>query len=272
MTLEEISEWLNAKYPTRNWNQWCQQLMWNCVYAVMGYTRDSQMGTYPRADLARDASHIESTDPTKAPAGAMHWFTYPIPDGHVGMSLGGSRVLMTGTEEALGVGGVLLGKNYGVTTVEAYVKAKGNRYLGWSKTNGANPTLIGKIGEQSKEGAFEMPALIRTPDGSIGFVSDAGMLDAISGMPEVEALQASGLVGGWVNQPDGLVWQLLAARTARLRAQQAQVDPSKLAAEIASLMVGPVVEALSKAGNLSKADVEDAVKRVTQELLAKAAA
>lgn len=63
-----------------------------------------------------------------------------------------------------------------------------------------------------------MPALIRHPNGDIGFVSDAGELDKISSMTEVQALQATGIVKGWVNLPDPLIWNTLAARTKRLRA------------------------------------------------------
>jgi predicted metalloendopeptidase len=117
-----------------------------------------------------------------------------------------------------------------------------------------------------------MPALIRTPDGSIGFVSDAGTLDAISSLNEVESLKASGVVGNWVQLQDMNIWNTLAARTARLRAQHGEVDPKKLAAEIAALMVGPVVEAVADAGGLTQAEVEAAVESVTKRLLAKAAA
>ena len=73
----------------------------------------------------------------------------------------------------------------------------------------------------TKKGRPKMATMIRTPDGSIGFVSDAGMLDPISNIEEVEALKASGLVSGWVNQPDRLVWNLLAARTKRLQDEEA---------------------------------------------------
>lgn len=144
MNTDEISAWLNNTYPTRDWDQQCQRLIWNVIYRVMGYTSDSQMHTYPTATAARLASRIESTNALTAPAGAMHWWRNPA-EGHVAVELGDGRVLMTGTPDALGAGGVMLGKNYGTTTVAAYTKAKGNPYLGWSRTNGANPTLIGLI-------------------------------------------------------------------------------------------------------------------------------
>lgn len=66
-----------------------------------------------------------------------------------------------------------------------------------------------------------MATLIRTPDGTIAFVSDAGKVDAISDLQEVEALKAAGLVTGWVQQPDRLVLQLLQKRTDRLNKEEA---------------------------------------------------
>lgn len=132
--------------------------------------------------------------------------------------------------------------------------------------------VIAAAGSTSQKGAFAMPALIRTPDGSIGFVSDAGTLDAISSLNEVESLKATGLVGNWVQLPDMNIWNTLAARTARLRAQRTAVDPAKLAADIAALMVGPVVEAVADAGGLTQEDVEAAVESVTKRILREAGA
>ncbi len=123
---------------------------------------------------------------------------------------------------------------------------------------------------QRKE--IPMPALIRNYDTSIGFVNDAGELDAISSLTEVEALKATGIVGDWVQMPDGLIWNTLAARTARLRAQQSGVDEKQLASGIAALIVSPVVEALANAGSLTRKDVEQAVSKVMSDILAKAAA
>lgn len=144
MHIDELIRKINAGSPGRDWNQWCQRLVWNVVYYVMGYTRDSQVVTYASAADARRASRIESTDPSKAPVGAIHYWRHPA-EGHVGVSLGGSKVLMTGTPAALGAGGVQKGTNYGITTVQAYSAARSNPYVGWSRTNGANPSLIGKI-------------------------------------------------------------------------------------------------------------------------------
>lgn len=147
MTLEEIASWLNKTYPGRDWNQQCQRLVWNVVWKLSGISEGS-MVTYPTATAARLASSIVSNDPGAAPVGAIHYWRNPS-EGHVGISLGGGKVLMTGTARALGEGGVLLGSNYGVTTVSAYTSRMGNPYLGWAHSNGANPNIIDKIGASS---------------------------------------------------------------------------------------------------------------------------
>lgn len=160
MTLEELAAWLNETYPDRDWDQQCQRLVWNAVWKLSG-VRESQMANYATATAARIASNIVSTDPAAAPVGAIHYWRNPA-EGHVGISLGGGRVLMTGTARALGEGGVLLGTNYGVTTVAAYTKARGNPYLGWARTNGANPSIIDKIATPQAVGGLPMFALYWT--------------------------------------------------------------------------------------------------------------
>lgn len=145
MSLDEIVAWLNSQYPGRDWNQDCQRLVWNTVWVVSGVDEAVMNPPYPTATAARHASEIESKDPTAAPSGAIHYFLYPAA-GHVGVGLGGEKVLMTGTEEALGEGGVMLGGNYGITTVSAYVRAMNNPYLGWARSNGRFPSIIGAIG------------------------------------------------------------------------------------------------------------------------------
>ncbi|MGG7510916.1 hypothetical protein [Plantibacter sp. YIM 135249] len=116
---------------------------------------------------------------------------------------------------------------------------------------------------------IEMPALLRHPNSSIGFVSDAGELDAISDINEVEALKASGIVKDWVQLPDGFVWNLLTKRTARLRAQRAgTVDEAAIAKQIAPLVVAPIIAAIQASGQIGTDPeaiakiTEDAVRRV----------
>ena len=74
-----------------------------------------------------------------------------------------------------------------------------------------NPTIEG----------MKMPALIRLPNGSIGFVSDSGELDSIGDLNEVESLKATIVPQGWIQLNDTLIWDKLASRTARLRAARA---------------------------------------------------
>lgn len=149
MTLDEIVTWLNDTYPDRDWDQDCQRLVWNTVWAVSGVDESVMNPPYPTATAARLASVIDSKVAAAAPVGAIHYFLYPAA-GHVGVGLGGESVLMTGTKAALGKDGVLLGGNYGVTTVSAYVEAMRNPYLGWARTNGRYPSIIGAIGEKPK--------------------------------------------------------------------------------------------------------------------------
>lgn len=146
--LDEIVAWLNSQYPGRDWNQDCQRLVWNTVWAVSGVDESVMNPPYPTATAARLASEIESKDAAAAPSGAIHYFLYPDA-GHVGVGLGGEAILMTGTQSALGEGGVMLGGNFGVTTVSAYVKAMKNPYLGWARSNGRYPSIIGAIGATS---------------------------------------------------------------------------------------------------------------------------
>ncbi len=144
MTLDEIVAWLNATYPSRDWDQRCAQLVWNVVHFVSA-TDEASMATYDPAKAAYRASAIVSTDSNAAPSGAIHYWANPSVEGHVAVGLGGETVLMTGTEAALN-GGTLLGNNYGVTTVAAYSSRRGNPYLGWSRAYGANASIVGEIG------------------------------------------------------------------------------------------------------------------------------
>lgn len=145
----DLAAWLNKTYPGRDWNQQCQRLVWNVVWRESGIA-EGQMVTYPTATDARVASSIVSTDAAAAPVGAIHYWKNPA-EGHVGVSLGGGSVLMTGTPYALGAGGTQLGANFGVTTVWAYNDRMANPYLGWAYANGANPTIV-----TSSEGEDDM--------------------------------------------------------------------------------------------------------------------
>lgn len=154
MDVLSLAKKINAARPGRDWDQQCQRLVWNVLQQIHGYTDaqgDRMLTTYPTARAAREASKIESTNAAAAPAGAMHYWRNPTVEGHVGVALGNGRVLMTGTKEALGSEGKLLGNNFGITTVDAYTKARGNPYLGWSRRNGANTTIVGRISDEPQK-------------------------------------------------------------------------------------------------------------------------
>ena len=140
MNVNDLATWLNQTYPGRNWDQQCQRLVWNAVWKLSGIA-ERDMATYPTAIAAYRASTIESKNALASPAGAIHYWDIGS-DGHVAIELGGGQVLMTGTSIALGRGGQQLGLNYGITTVAAYGRGT---YLGWSRRNGANPSIVGKI-------------------------------------------------------------------------------------------------------------------------------
>ena len=126
-TEAQLKSWL-AGYP-RNWNGLCQALMWQ---AADKFGSPATPALYGSANIAYRASRIASTNPHSAPAGAIHYWNIGR-FGHVALSLGGARVLMGSShvQESWGT-------NVGVTTVDAYNKATGAGYLGWSRTNGAN--------------------------------------------------------------------------------------------------------------------------------------
>ena len=133
-----------------------------------------------------------------------------------------------------------------------------------SGTAGDGYTLIKEI---------PMPALIHHPNGSIGFVSDAGELDAISSMTEVDSLRAVGLVGEWVDLPDGLIWNTLVTRTARLRTGPTTVDTAAVAASLAATIIPVLLEAVLDEGvEITEAQVEAAAARAIKSVLKDAAA
>lgn len=146
-SIQEIAAQINVEEPEMDWDQWCQALIWSTVRFVAGVPREG-MVTYPSASAARYSSEIVSHDYLAAPPGAIHYWQYPA-DGHVAMSLGNGLVFMTGTQEALGPDGFLLGNNFGVTSVPSYSNQSGNPYLGWSYSNGSNVSLVGLVQEFS---------------------------------------------------------------------------------------------------------------------------
>lgn len=192
MNIPGLTIWLNETYPNRNWDQQCQRLVWNAIH-YLAEVPEAEMVTYSTATAARHASHIESTDPDAAPVGAIHYWLRPA-EGHVAVGLGGERVLMTGTQSALGAGGVMLGRNYGITTVSAYTRARGNPYLGWARTNGRNHTLIAaetapEVQPEKKEDEMSKPIIAQKLDG--------GPMNTLGVMIEPDGTVTALNIGQW---------------------------------------------------------------------------
>lgn len=126
---------------------------------------------------------------------------------------------------------------------------------------------------QSAPQEDDMPKLIRNYDGSIGMLTADGTLQPMSSMDEVNALKSTGLVGDWWQAPDGLVWNLLTARTARIVAlQDPGVDEARVAAALAPLLVGPILSQLQAAvPALTQAQVEAAAEAAIKDVFAAAA-
>lgn len=128
--LDQMRGWLaTGSEAGRDWNGWCQALVW---WACEMY--GTRTVTYPNATSAREASEIVSTDPYAAPEGAIHyWNPEGEPNGHVAIALGGGLSLMASpyVDEYLGV-------NVGVVDVPTYSRRTASAYVGWAYTNGAN--------------------------------------------------------------------------------------------------------------------------------------
>lgn len=139
----ELKDWFRRVHPGWNWDNRCAGAAYQVCVATGRAVR-----TYDPATAARLASVIESTDPTKAPPGAFHFWDYWATIkgvyqnyGHVGVEMtGGGWALMSNPEAAEADWGTSLG----VTNVAAWTaRRKGIvTYLGWSHTYGANTATI----------------------------------------------------------------------------------------------------------------------------------
>jgi hypothetical protein len=112
----------------RNWNQWCQALMYQLTRLVGA---PNPPNLYLSAMAARLASGWLNPDATAAPAGAIHFWM----ENHVGLGLGGETVLMA--SYAIDNAWVPNG-TAGDTTVSRYTARKGLTYAGWAVTDGGN--------------------------------------------------------------------------------------------------------------------------------------
>lgn len=130
-TVEGLMAKMRAAEDYPDWRGWCQLVAWYAV-RLTGTARED-MVTYGMASDAYRASDIVSYDPDAAPAGAMHWWDLPYPEGHVAVALGDGECLMAS--------GLLGGDGLGVIGVREYTRRAGNPYLGWSNTNGKNDDI-----------------------------------------------------------------------------------------------------------------------------------
>lgn len=142
MNPAELRDAVQRAYPGENWDTLCAGFAYLCC-RLSGSVRRA----YASATDARSASTIVSTDIAAAPAGAFHHWSYfarlggVYKDwGHVGMSLGEGRAVMTNPEHDEWDWGVCLG----VTDVAAWSARRRGivTYQGWSYTYGENTANI----------------------------------------------------------------------------------------------------------------------------------
>ena len=116
-----------------------------------------------------------------------------------------------------------------------------------------------------------MSALIRNYDGSVGLVTEDGELIPLASMTEVDSLRATGLVGDFVQMPDGLIWNTLAAITARKLAQRTG-SPAAVASALAPLLIPAVLVGLKSTGaTLTEQQVTEAAEAAIRKVFADAA-
>lgn len=115
--------------------------------------------------------------------------------------------------------------------------------------------------------------LLRTGDGSgsVGTVNPDGTLDGLT-LDELNALQRTGMVDPMHQEGDGTVWNILARRTARLRAVQSG-NQAALAQSVAALIVPAVLSGLAAAGATAPttAQIQAAAEAAIRDVFADAA-
>ncbi|MDJ0337476.1 M23 family metallopeptidase [Cryobacterium sp. PH31-O1] len=135
-------------------------------------------------------------------------------------------------------------------------------------TNGSTPINITAVPAETSPA---MSTLIRNYDGSIGLVTEDGELIPLGSMTEVDSLRATGLVGDFVQMPDGLIWDTLTTITARKLAQRT-ANPAGVASAIAPLLVSAVLAGLTRTGaTLTEAQVTEAAEVAIRNVFADAA-
>ncbi|TFC92035.1 MULTISPECIES: hypothetical protein [Cryobacterium] len=248
------------------WDQKCVAL----VFRAGGFT-DSRNSAY-RAALATEAAghKLDTTTPLdRLPAGWFVYFDKAGPDnGHIGMTTGNGQ-FGSANWRAKGWGTAL-----GQMSIQFYIDS-GARYMG------ASPYFINTTLDLSGLASLDltpviekrrpMSALIRNYDGSIGLVTEDGELIPLASMTEVDSLRATGIVGDFVQMPDGLIWNTLTAITGRKLVQRSG-NPDATAAALAPLLVSAVVAGLAGTGSgLTEEQVAQATEAAVRAVFADAA-
>jgi hypothetical protein len=119
----------NPKRDGQSWAGWCASLMFRFGKSTSGF--QDGVNDAPSAINAARQSYIESTDESKAPKGAFHWWDIGR-HGHVGLDVtgGGTQVFMAThkLKEFFGPKGNAIG----LTSINEYNQAISGAYLGWS--------------------------------------------------------------------------------------------------------------------------------------------
>lgn len=137
-TLEQLQTLMHSQgqrtHSGGSWHNWCAA--WVCR-AVTGVDA-SGSGLGASADTARQAlaksgnsGHVVSTDPAKAPAGAIHWWLNgPTGDGHVAVDLtGGARSLGMASDAVTTEWGTASGT---ISLAEYGRRKPAMKYAGWT--------------------------------------------------------------------------------------------------------------------------------------------
>lgn len=150
--------WNSVKGAYESWSGWCAAFTYWFTGAAHSY--DTAYDAY----LA--AGPIVSRDPSKAPAGAIHYFKSAGSDprpGHVAPSLGLGVAAMATSREVIDS----WGDHTGTVKMAAYIASvKGSfTYLGWTYTFGSFRMKGVQTLEQVKAGAKSIPASVKVGDG-----------------------------------------------------------------------------------------------------------
>lgn len=159
-TEAEVKAWVQGTRPYDWYNQCAGLTMSICRHFGNGPALGAG-GAYATATAAYNATKIVSKDSTKAPRGAIHYWSYTTEIngvrrnyGHVTVDIrGGGVATLSATSKA----SPEWGNNAGLISVATQTRAIGNngRYLGWSLTYGKS-YVANIVTEQKEEEVIEV--------------------------------------------------------------------------------------------------------------------